>query len=380
LNIYVPREQPNPEEKLNVIVHIHGGGFTFGNGHFYAHPEYLMDRDAILVTFNYRLGILGFLSTEDAVIPGNNGLKDQVLALKWVQKNIACFGGNPGSVTITGASAGAASVHLHYLSPMSRGLFHRGLSNSGCAFNPWTMQKGAEEKSKILASAVGCPEAPSERLLKCLKQRSYRQILNKITLFYGYKFEPAVPFGPVVETGPKPFLDQHPYQLFVKGEVQDLPWVSSYVAHEGKLLTLATFNDNIEEINADWKKSAPFTLYYNYTIARPVWSFFTERIKEDYLGKNQNVNDENFNEFVKIFTDRVFVYDGVAAAKLHAGATNSSVYFYFFSYTDNGTTVQHADDIQYFFSGNVVGREPTENELKMKDVMLDMLMAYAKTE
>lgn len=65
----------------------------------------------------------GFLSTEDEVVPGNNGLKDQSLALQWIQKNIHAFGGNPGSVTITGMSAGGASVHYHYLSPRSSGLF-----------------------------------------------------------------------------------------------------------------------------------------------------------------------------------------------------------------------------------------------------------------
>ncbi|RZC34224.1 COesterase and/or Abhydrolase 3 domain containing protein, partial [Asbolus verrucosus] len=105
INVYVPRESPNPKEYLEVIVHIHGGAYMYASGHSYAHPRFFMDHDVIFVTFNYRLGILGFLSTEDDVVPGNNGLKDQVLALKWVQENIASFGGNPGSVTLTGASA-----------------------------------------------------------------------------------------------------------------------------------------------------------------------------------------------------------------------------------------------------------------------------------
>ncbi|VEN50981.1 unnamed protein product [Callosobruchus maculatus] len=69
--------------------------------------------------------VIGFLSLEDVELPGSNGLRDQTLALKWVQDNIGSFNGNPGSVTLTGFSAGAASVHLHYLSSYSRGLFHR---------------------------------------------------------------------------------------------------------------------------------------------------------------------------------------------------------------------------------------------------------------
>lgn len=109
--------------------------------------KFLMDRDVVLVTMNYRLGVfgncsrmyekhllffcwLGFLSTEDEAVPGNNGLKDQVLALEWIHNNILYFGGNPNSVTLTGLSAGAASVHFHYLSPLSRGITITKLSRS----------------------------------------------------------------------------------------------------------------------------------------------------------------------------------------------------------------------------------------------------------
>lgn len=81
---------------LPVMVYIHGGGFTCGAGIVRGYgPGHLLDKDVILVAFNYRLGILGFLSTEDENCPGNFGLKDQVLALKWVHANIRHFGGDP---------------------------------------------------------------------------------------------------------------------------------------------------------------------------------------------------------------------------------------------------------------------------------------------
>lgn len=132
-----------------VMFWIHGGGFIFGSGNdlFYG-PDYLMKKDIVLVTVNYRLGVfgedsisctskyillrfklillqleLGFLNLEDKVAPGNQGLKDQVMALQWVHDNIKSFGGDPENVTIFGESAGGASVHYLTMSPLARGYF-----------------------------------------------------------------------------------------------------------------------------------------------------------------------------------------------------------------------------------------------------------------
>lgn len=98
-----------------------------------------MTEDIVLVTINYRLGVLGFLRLNDPTleVTGNAGLKDQLLALKWVQQNIKFFGGDPNNVTISGTSAGSASVNYHILSPASRGLFHRAILQSGSVLNPW---------------------------------------------------------------------------------------------------------------------------------------------------------------------------------------------------------------------------------------------------
>lgn len=113
----------NNEESRPVLVYIHGGSFVLFTGRSdWNGADYLMDHDIVLVTLNYRLGTLGFFSTGDEYAPGNNGMKDQVEALRWVQKNIQAFGGDPNKVTIAGESAGAASVALHLSSPMSRGL------------------------------------------------------------------------------------------------------------------------------------------------------------------------------------------------------------------------------------------------------------------
>lgn len=96
LNVYVPHSPDKPLKNLPVMFYIHGGGFTCGAGIIRGYgPGFLLDKDVILVAINYRLGILGFLSTEDENCPGNFGLKDQVLALKWVRAHIRNFGGDP---------------------------------------------------------------------------------------------------------------------------------------------------------------------------------------------------------------------------------------------------------------------------------------------
>ena len=205
----------------------------YGSGHMYSIPDVLMDQDVVFVTFNYRVGILGFLSTEDDVVPGNNGMKDQVLALKWVQNNIASFGGNPKSVTLTGLSAGGSSVHLHYLSPQSKGLFHRGFSQSGVALNTFSLQKEPLTKTKMLAQAVGCPSSCTKAMVKCLKQKPYKHLLDALKLFFGFAVLPVAPFGPVVETDPDSFLPKHPYDALASGSVIDVPVIFSTCAHEG---------------------------------------------------------------------------------------------------------------------------------------------------
>ncbi|TMW40065.1 hypothetical protein DOY81_014855, partial [Sarcophaga bullata] len=122
-------------DKLPVMVYIYGGGWFSGTANpAITGPEYIMDtEEVILVTFSYRLGAFGFLSTGDNSIPGNFGLKDQLLALKWVQRNIADFGGDPEKVTIFGQSAGAISAHMHMLSSQSQGLFRGVIALSGTA-------------------------------------------------------------------------------------------------------------------------------------------------------------------------------------------------------------------------------------------------------
>lgn len=121
-------------------------------------PDLIVEKDVIMVSFNYRLGIFGFLSLKDPSleIPGNAGLKDQTSALKWIKQNISFFGGDPNNITIFGESAGAGSVHYQMISPLSKGLFNKAVAMSGSALNPWAnAPKFYPECLKRLAIGLG---------------------------------------------------------------------------------------------------------------------------------------------------------------------------------------------------------------------------------
>lgn len=107
-------------------------------------------------------------------------MKDQVLALKWVQKNIHYFGGNSKAVTIYGCSAGGASVHYHMISPLSTGLFQNAISTSGSVLSPWVLSENNLRKAHKLADNVGCDSDNTEMMLKCLRQRPANEIVEQI--------------------------------------------------------------------------------------------------------------------------------------------------------------------------------------------------------
>ena len=130
--VYTPTVSKNAS-LLPVLIWIHGGAYEIGSGSFsdYGPDRFMKGNDIVMVSINYRLGLLGFLSLGNSAVPGNMGLLDQVMAFKWVRNNIEAFGGNPNMITIMGQSVGSWSVIYHMLSPLSKGLFHRVIAQSG---------------------------------------------------------------------------------------------------------------------------------------------------------------------------------------------------------------------------------------------------------
>lgn len=136
INVYT--NNINPSEPYAVLLWIHGGGVYTGNAlEIFNGPDYFMQKNVVLVTFQYRMGIFGFLSLDDPElnIPGNAQFRDHIMAMKWVKNNISNFGGDPNNVTLFGESWGGGATGYHMISPKSKGLFNKGILMSGTPLN-----------------------------------------------------------------------------------------------------------------------------------------------------------------------------------------------------------------------------------------------------
>ena len=166
--MYTSTLDSRDEAGLPVLVWIHGGRFTLGAGRDYDGTK-LAATGIVVVTINCRLGVLGFLAhpalaSRPGGPSGNYGLMDQQAALRWVQRNIRRFGGNPDNVTIAGQSSGGTSVLVHLISPASRGLFHRAIVQSGSFALRQQSLAAAEADGQAFAAKAGCPDQTADCL------------------------------------------------------------------------------------------------------------------------------------------------------------------------------------------------------------------------
>ncbi|KAG6796126.1 juvenile hormone esterase precursor [Apis mellifera caucasica] len=392
LNVYVPADR-TPSQSLPVIFWIHGGAFQFGSG-IPMGAKYLMDSDVIFVTINYRLGILGFLSTEDEVVPGNMGLKDQSMALRWVSENIEWFGGNPKRITLIGLSAGGASVHYHYLSPLSAGLFQGGISISGTALNCWTQTENSLEKAKQVGAFMGCPTRNVKEMIRCLRYRPARAIVETLANFMRFYYNPFTPFGPVTEkvnndSNSLPFIDRTPIEIINSGDVQDVPWVTGVTSEEG-LYPVAEFiakPEALKLLDENWDLIAPYFLDYNYTIPKEKHVEVARLIRNYYFESNK-IDETTLKHLIDVASDRFFITDGEKAARMQAKVNRQPVWFYYYTYkgahsiseimsgTSNKYGVCHADDAYMVVDTPFLASTTTTNDIKMQKVLIDFWVSF----
>ncbi len=237
LNIWTPAK--SARERLPVMVWIHGGAFNIGAGSNAIYDgESLARRGAVVVTFNYRLGVFGFLAhaalTRESPrrSSGNYGLLDQIAALEWVRKNISGFGGAPNRVTVFGESAGGSSVCLLLISPLARGLFHRAIAQSaGVVYRPirhrsetWYGRTPLEK----LGESVGTDLAEMRaRTTEEIVRRAGAKPLNAL-------FDTGSEYRPIVDGW---VIPDDTGELFESGRHANVPFIAGTNADEGTLFT-----------------------------------------------------------------------------------------------------------------------------------------------
>lgn len=342
INIYTPKL----DASYPVMVYVHGGGFNFGWTGTATKSRYFMDEEVVIVTFSYRIGYLGFLSLEDDVLPGNYGLKDQILALEWVKKEIKNFGGNPDLITAFGISAGGASTHYLCSSPKAKALLKGCISQSGIAGSIWSLHVPGDAKTTAinLASQYGCDMHNSSKILSCLQSLPVDVFIQNLDILHLSNFP-----GPVIEKNSKTaVITQWPESH------SDFPWIAGVMANEGQL-----FTEYIRDFATIPQKIA-FYLGGNIVLAKALR--LPNAIRTTYNITRRFFHLRDFfhllTSYEKFFTELFWLYPALLAIDRHTGPK----YFYKFGYTGgpnlweqasnkslNMDGVCHGSDAPYFF-------------------------------
>ncbi|XP_052774834.1 carboxylesterase 1C-like [Mya arenaria] len=214
MNVYLPRGTHH--RNLPVLVFIHGGSYQNGMGAM-LDGSVLASHGVVVVTFNYRLGPLGFLTSADDSITGNYGMLDMIAALQWVQRNIGHFNGDPNQVTIDGHSAGGCSVGLLLLSPLAKGLFHRVIQQSGSPLGHWSVsrhQRGPTFVYNIFTSSIDCHRNSSSETKRCIQALDSQTLEHIIMEEFEWMTSLTPLYRPVVDGH---FLPDTPEHLVTSG-------------------------------------------------------------------------------------------------------------------------------------------------------------------
>ncbi|XP_028174819.1 juvenile hormone esterase-like [Ostrinia furnacalis] len=358
-NIHVPIDalpdndtDTNGTVGLPILVFVHGGGWVCGSGDAdFNGPEYMMvSKGVIVITFNYRLDVIGFLSLNTSKIPGNNALRDQVTLLRWVQANAAYFGGNPADVTLAGQSAGSMSIHFLMLSPAAVGLFNRAFLMSGVATQSVSSASPvyAQQVAALFLSALNITSTDYDEVHDQLVElpiddliTASRAVLDQTGL---------TSFVPVVETPYENFttiLSDYPETLQANGNGNDIPVVIGFTSSECETLRprLVQFGA-VEAIEANPLVGLSPELVYSLP------SNVTAEMAEKVLARYFN-GTPTMDEFVKLCTETFFQYPAIKLAKTRVASGGASTYLYKYAYESEYSVVKEALNLTYSGAGHI---------------------------
>ena len=381
LNVYTPRRNGSSGagDSYPVMVYIHGGGYEVGTP-VISPGDVIPLWGVVLVTIQYRLGPFGFVTTGDPVAPGNYGMLDQVEALKWVQENIKDFGGNPSSVTIFGESAGGASVGLHVLSPLSKGLFHRAIAISGVELSPYAIGSNttAVKHTKHLAKEVKCPTDESSAIIACLRSKDARKLL----------LNTANVWRPVADSH---FLPDTPESLRKSDRFNRVALMAGFTSQEGAYF----FPTQIDSITTKgFREQVIFALSYIVNKYGQTWTPQT-KLPDSLIDGVVFMNTpwpyaEDLYKLRRGYSD--FITDSCVAEPAHSSLTfqskESPAYLYEFAYrsklnpSPEWLGVRHKDDTPYQFGFPLMNLTVLQNydeaDRNLSDTIITLFTNFAK--
>lgn len=395
MNIYRPRV--NPKRPLNVVVFIHGGGFYSGNNSPLLYgPEFFMETgQVILVTIAYRLNVFGFLATGDAASPGNYGLKDQTMALRWINQHIGAFGGDPNAVTLMGQSAGSVAVNYHLVSKHSEGLYKNAIMLSGTVESPWAQPR--ERPRSVVnshARALGIQNAArldSMDLVEVFRKIPAKDLTSTVIDLYKWENLPVAAYLPVVEPPdtPDPFLTVHPRIALAQGDFVKVPVMTSITHGDGMnfIQPIIRLDSRYGEFNANMYSLMPVVLEMDQR--HPNMTAIVSKVRARYFGRRGTVSPKNFDSVVRMSSDYHFGrplfttcqamarHTPVFVHKLDYKGLNSISTFYTRTLRNYG--VVHADDLMYLF--RMVALFPyqlTPEDQKVQQAFMAHVMSFVK--
>lgn len=317
---------------MAVIIYVHGGGFLDGDSSYFG-PDFLMNYEVVLVTTNYRLGPLGFLSLETKEVPGNAGVKDVIAAMRWVKKNIGKFGGDPDNVTIMGQSSGGAMVSFLTVSPLASSLFNRAIVMSGTFLNDYALAYVAKQREFALGKNLGLDTKNVTELYEFLLKAPAKNIIsaNPIVLMGDnkmIKFRRVVYFPLVIE---RDFKGEHvvtedPDNLLRSHKTKKFDVMVGHTIYEATRIDNAFEKDILKYYP---KYHELFTPVKIKRISTPKTAVEIGKKVIDYYYGN---NTQTMRETILFDTDYHYVYDIFRYINAIPDRRGSKKYYYEFTY------------------------------------------------
>ncbi|XP_076436458.1 fatty acyl-CoA hydrolase precursor, medium chain-like [Babylonia areolata] len=401
LDVFVPADD-KADGPYAVMIYIHGGAFSMGDAYSQRPSKLVVDGRVIVVNIQYRLGPFGFFTTGDDLVPGNAGLWDQNLAIRWVRDNIQAFGGDPSRITLFGESAGSISVAFQMLSPQSKGLFQRGIMQSGGPQNVVHLTDVHDMKAvfKKFADKFGCPGESASDLLKCLKDQTEEDVFRK-----SLEFPEESPFStyfiPVIdgEFLPRDVPDLLQDDQYMKDNgISNIDVIVGLNNKEGAFVVpmAAVRNISVESLHtsAMFQGMADSCLEMR-RLGRN--SVMKKTLEFYYRGADAGTLSETLGPLVDMYGDCVLSVDVLDWARQLAASSHSAArYLYIFDHNFASSSQSlvpgshHADELVLEFDNTLAlpednifrlmnKTEMAPEEQPLSDMYIQILTSFAKT-